>query len=481
MNLSSFGVEIIFVATLAITFTAAFLGRKHSQKNSSGLTKQNLNKWLIGLSAGATANSGFIVTGAVGLGYTFGFQWLFLPISWFLGDLVFWKFCPNRINALGQKTGITTLSELLKVGLSGRYAKIASILAAILIVVCLGGYTSAQWIAGQKFVSGAFDVSPITSLMFFACVIVAYTSIGGFRGSIYADSVQAIIRIIGTFLALIAVIYFALEDQSSFITNWESAGDDFLSWLPGNTIGSAIFFVLGYAFAAIGFGLGQPQLVSRYLAGSSPEETKSAQWIYISFVQLTWISMTLFGVILRGVMPDISDPEAGLSVFFRSYFGNILTGIIVADIFSTIAATSNSLLVAMSQAIVHDFFPSHFSNRHKSKLSIIVVLLLGLFTMILALFLSKDNTVFTIALSSISLLASGLAAPVLIKIFGLPSTGFSLLMSISLGLISSIVWKVTEMDLVLNETVIGIVVGFSANWLVVNLARKRLEQVNDNG
>lgn len=60
--------------------------------------------------------------------------------------------------------------------------------------------------------------------------------------------------------------------------------------------------------------------------------------------------MTLFGVLLRGVMPGISDPEAGLSVFFTSNLGPIVTGI-VADIFATIAATSNSLLVAMVQAV----------------------------------------------------------------------------------------------------------------------------------
>ncbi|MCW9017361.1 MAG: hypothetical protein OQJ89_10380, partial [Kangiellaceae bacterium] len=107
------GVEIIFLSTLSLTFFAAYLGRQHSKGRGKGLADEKLNKWLIGLSAGATANSGFIVTGAVGLGYSFGPQWLFLPISWFLGDLIFWKFFPQRINAFGRESGATTLSELL--------------------------------------------------------------------------------------------------------------------------------------------------------------------------------------------------------------------------------------------------------------------------------------------------------------------------------------------------------------------------------
>ncbi len=85
----------VFIIFIALTFGVAFIGRKHASKNSEDdLANRDLNKWLVGLSAGATANSGFIVTGAVGLGYTFGTQWIMLPLSWLVGDLIFWKFFP---------------------------------------------------------------------------------------------------------------------------------------------------------------------------------------------------------------------------------------------------------------------------------------------------------------------------------------------------------------------------------------------------
>ncbi len=467
MNWTLYGVEVIFFATLGFTFIAALVGRKHSRISKAGLSNQHLNKWLIGLSAGATANSGFIVTGAVGLGYVFGPQWLFLPISWFLGDLIFWKLFPARINSIGRKYNVTTLSELLKSGLSGRYSKAASVITTLLIVIFLGGYTSAQWFAGQKFVSGAFELSSTSSLMLFACIIVAYTSIGGFRGSVYADAVQAIIRIIGTILALVTVIYFASTQQQFILTSWPITSENFSYWLPGNTVTTFLFFILGYACSALGFGLGQPQIISRYLAGSSPDETKAAQWIYIGFVQLTWLSMTLFGVILKGVMPEISDPEAGLSIFFKAHYGNIITGIIVADIFSTIAATSNSLLVAMAQAIIHDFFPNYLKLKLKIPLNIIVICVLGFLTMAATLLLPKDSTVFILAIGSVSLMGAVLAAPMIIKLLGYQRTGASLLISIIASLMSAMIWKFSGMDIILNEAVIGILVGLLTNWLVV--------------
>ncbi len=54
----------------------------------------------------------------------------------------------------------------------------------------------------KKFLGGAFGFDGVVSLLAFAALIVIYTAIGGFRGSVYVDSMQAIIRVIGTFIAM---------------------------------------------------------------------------------------------------------------------------------------------------------------------------------------------------------------------------------------------------------------------------------------
>jgi Na+/proline symporter len=180
---------------------------------------------------------------------------------------------------------------------------------------------------------------------------------------------------------------------------------------PGSSLATAVGFIGGFAAAAIGFGLGQPQIVSRYLVGRDPQETQAAKWIYIGFVQYTWIVMTVFGVILRGLMPDIADPEAGLSLFFQAHIFSIATGIIVADIFATIAATSNSLLIAMAQSLKHDLL-TRFVPRHAAKIKLgAVTLVCGLVTMAVSTVI--EGTVVTLALSSVSLMGAGLAVPVM--------------------------------------------------------------------
>lgn len=455
----------VFALTLIGTFVASWLGRRHSKRISAeGLTHQNLNRWWIGLSAGATANSGFVVTGAVGLGYAYGIQWLFLPVAWFLGDIVFWRFFPGRINAAGRVSGATTLSELLTGRHAGNIATATAIVISVIVLACLGGYTAAQWLAGQKFLTGAFGMPDLAALAIFAAVIVAYTAIGGFRGSVYADSFQAVLRIIGTIIALGAVSWFAWNDAEKFHSNLSTVNADFWQVLPGTSVVSFIGFMVGYAAAALGFGLGQPQLISRYMAGASPEETQAAQWIYIGFVQFTWIAMTLFGVILRGVTPNIVDPEAGLSIFFQQNLGPIVTGIIVADVFATIAATSNSLLVAMAQGLTHDLLPRLGWRRKDEFTMVAATLVVGLGTMAASLML--NGTVVTLALSSVSLMGAGLAGAVMVIVMGWKHTPASILASIVFGLVSAIVWKHAGYGAYLNEAAIGIMVSVACNWAV---------------
>jgi sodium/proline symporter len=268
---------VVFIGSLIGTLIVALLGRRDSQRMASGtLSEHRLNRWLVGLSAGATANSGFVVTAAVGLGYTYGVQWLLLPLSWLLGDCLFWLLFPQRINAVGRDIKATTMTDVVLWGVAPRVQLVLRRAIAIMIALCLGGYVSAQWVAGQKFLRGALGLDGTVSLLAFAGLIVVYTAIGGFRGSIYVDSMQALIRIIGTVIAIIAVALAAVRNSPTFWQNIHSAGPAFLKILPHDSILAALPMIVGFAAAALGFGLGQPQMVTRYLAGVSPEETRSA-------------------------------------------------------------------------------------------------------------------------------------------------------------------------------------------------------------
>lgn len=450
-----------FAAVLVITFLAAWRGRRDAGEHAdSHLAEQRLNRWFVGLSAGATANSGFVVTGAVGLGYTYGLYWLLLPFGWFLGDLVFWRYFPHRINAYGSEAKATTLANLITHDLHvGRFHPLA-VASSIIVVLCLGGYTMAQWVAGQKFLDGAFGVTGHGTLVILAVLVISYTSVGRFRGSVYADTLQAVTRLLGTIIALGTVAWLAINDTSGFMGNIRGAGAEFLNILGGGTVVSAAGFVFGYAAASLGFGLGQPQVTSRYLAARSPEEARAARWIYIGYVQCTWVTMTVFGVLLRGVMPDIVDPEKGLTILVSATLPPLLVGFIAADIFGAIASTANSLLVAMAQATRDLLGPERVRRVPFWWLS----LGLGLTTMVATLALAEQTSVFTLAVTSISLMAAGLAPAVAIKVLRWRHTALSLTVAVGVGFCAALAWKIGGLSGMVNEAAIGISLGLLANY-----------------
>jgi sodium/proline symporter len=458
----------VFAATLLATLFVAYLGRQHDARRArGGLANQGLNRWLIGLSAGATANSGFVVTAAVGLGYSYGVRWLLLPLAWLLGDIFFWIIFPHRINQAGASAQATTITDVLTSGLPQGPKRLLQRLVGVIILACLGGYVSAQWVAGEKFLGGAFGMSQLSALIAFAAVIIVYSALGGFRGSVYADTLQATIRIVGTAVAAIAIWVVATRDPATFAENIRTAGSDFLSLMPDGYL-LAAGSTLGFAAAALGFGLGQPQIVTRYFAGATPKETQSAWWIYMLFVQSTWLVMTAFGVALRGVMPELADPETGLSVFHRTTTGPVITGIIAADIFATIAATSNSILVAMGQTITFDLLSGSKNPAVRNRDLWGPIAAVGLITM--AFSLVMHSTVLNLALSSVALMGAGLAPAMIVRVLGWRHTATSLIASVLVGLGVATLWRLVGLGGIVNEAAPGIAAGLLGNWAAAALA-----------
>jgi sodium/proline symporter len=461
--------EVVFLITLVAIFGVAIFARRQSARDTNGgLAEMKFNRWLVGLSAGTTANSGFIATGSVGLGYTFGLKSLVLSIGWLLGDLVFWYVFPARINRAGRESQATTVSDVLTYKLSGTVSSLLGTLCGLIILVCLTGFLSAQWLAGQKFLSGAFGVPSLIALGLFALLIVGYSSIGGFRGSVYTDVLLAIIRIAGSIIALVAIVWFAMDDRTSFSKNIAAAGPGFMSMRFGGMAGTASF-MFGMAVAAVCFGLGQPQLFTRFLAGRSPKETRSAWWIYIGFVQFTWISMMVFGALLRGVVPGISDPETGLQIFFQTNTNAVLTGLILTHVFATNAATSNGLLITIAQTITHNLIPRVYRERNVWRSLLIATLLMGLISVLVSI--AMHGSAYNLALSSMPLMGAGLAAAVMIKVLGWRHSAASLLCAVVGGILIAVLWQQLGLGSFLYEAGIGTAGGLAINWLAVKIWR----------
>ena len=91
-------------------------------------------------------------------------------------------------------------------------------------------------------------------MIVFALLVIAYSSIGGFKGSVYADTFQSTIRLFGSTLALVTVAYIAVQDVALFTANIAREGVDanFLPPLGDLSLIAALAFVYGYIFTSLG-------------------------------------------------------------------------------------------------------------------------------------------------------------------------------------------------------------------------------------
>jgi sodium/proline symporter len=452
----------------------AFAAKRSAQTDVDYLLgSRSFGTWFVGLSAGATGNSGFIMLGAVAMGYTMGISGVFMALAWLLGDIVFWSIFPEKFNRMARDRDCSTIPELLSSGIPGRGGFTIRRLAGLLIVVLIGAYTAAQFSAAAKTLNVFFDLDMNIGIIVSALAILAYCTTGGLRASLWTDVVQAIIML-GITTGMLAVGYFA---AGGFVAIHEGlyAIDPALTKFSGMfTVWTLTAFILGYACAGFGFDISQPQVLVRLLAGRSPEEVRKAKWIYILFLQYTWHCMTLFGMTARLLIPGVEDPEQVLPIYAFQNFDPWLVGVVLAGIFSAIASTADSQVLVSSSSLAMDVAPGFYermSARFGVRYQQFVTLVVGMLAALAAIFFS--SSVFALIIFALSMLASSLGPAMFNVILKRPTNALAIGSCMMVGLAVAVGWRLLGYNETLNESLPGFLAGLIVHDIIVRLSSRK--------
>jgi sodium/proline symporter len=437
------------------------------------LGSRSFGSWFVGLSAAATGNSGFIMLGAVGMGYTMGLSGVIMALAWFLGDLAFWSYFPEKINRIARDRDCSTIPELLGSGIPGGSVPVRK-LAGLLIVIFIGAYTAAQFSAAAKTLNVFFELDMNTGIIVSALAILAYCTTGGLRASLWTDVVQAIIMI-GITTGMLTVAYIAAGGFGPIYEGLYAIDPSLTKFTGLFTSWTLVAFVLGYAFAGFGFGMSQPQTLVRLLAGRSPREVRKAKWIYILFIQYTWICMALFGMGARLLLPGVEDPEQVLPIYAFQNFDPWLVGIVLAGIFSAIASTADSQVLVSSSSLAIDVAPNFYkkmSARFGVRYQQVVTLIVGAFAALAAIFFS--SSVFALIIFALSALASSLGPAMFNVVLKRPTSTLAMVICMAAGLAVAIGWRLFGFNGMLNESLPGFLAGLLVHDIVVRLQNRVL-------
>lgn len=427
----------------------------------------------VGLSAGATSNSAWIMIAGVGAAYTLGISSLLMPIAFFGGDFLFWQFFSHKINKLSVENDLKTIPEFLSSSLPKAQGKeIVRFVVAVIMLVFVGAYICAQFSAAAKTLNVFFGLNESWGIFLAAGSILLYCVTGGLRASIWTDVVQAVVVVFVAFGMLITV----LNAGGSIGEIWSSLREidpELVNFSAGYNFWTLIAYLVGFFCLGFGFDISQPHFLVRLLASRHPNEAKQAQWIYLAYVYSTWIAMLLFGVIARILIPTLDDPEQALPFYAIQNFNPVLVGIVLAGVFSLIASTADSQILVCSSTLARDISPKFYqkmSRRYGVKYEQLITLVVGILAAIATNHLTA--TVFSLTLFGVGAVSGSIGPAMLVVLIQRPTHYKAMSAMMLAGMITSIIWRLSGYANVLSEALPSFIVALVVHEILMRFVLK---------
>lgn len=432
--------------------------KSHGTKQDYYLASGSIKPWLVGLSAVATNNSGYMFIGVIGYTYTTGLASVWLMIGWLAGDYIASSFVHKRLKEAADKTGEVSYAGVLSQWYGSKNSALQRVIGAISLAF-LVAYASAQLVAGSKALHVLFGWPSWAGAVMGAVLVAVYCFAGGIRASIWTDAAQSIVMIV----AMSVLLWVAIDSMggvSSVITQMQAI-DGFLDSFPKDLalpgIAGAALFVISWMFAGFSV-IGQPHVMVRFMTLSDAGSMNRARfWYYVWFTAF-YLVATGVGLLSRIYFTDMSsmDTELALPMMALQLLPPVLVGLILAGIFAATMSTADSVVLSCSASVTHDLLPQKIEHRLLIKLVTVAVTFLALLWA-----LANDQSVFSLVIMAWSGLASAFAPLLLALCFGMrPKQSFSIA-AILTGLSVAIFWRYMGWHGAVYEGLPGILAGLS--------------------
>jgi sodium/proline symporter len=421
------------------------------------VASRSVPPWLVGLSAVATNNSGYMFIGLIGYTYTAGVQSVWLMLGWIVGDLIASKTAHERMRDEADRNHANGIISLLA-RWGGTNNRSWQVLAALFSMVFLATYAAAQIAAGGKALEGMLDIPMAIGMSMVAVVVIAYSIAGGMRASIWTDAAQSLLMIVSIVVLLVAAVTHLGGMQAVF--QQAAAIDGFMNPTPTGLdipgYAGAVAFVVGWMFAGAA-ALGQPHIVSRYLALQNTRQMNQVRWWYYSYYLLFYCFATAVGLLSRLYFGETSgfDPEMALPNMARDLLPPWLAGLMLAGIFAATMSTADSLVLSCSSAITQDLPRKPSENRWflKAATAITTVFALGIG-------LWSEQSVFSLVVWAWGTLGA-VFVPILIwQVLGAKLNSLAMLSMSSTGVMTTVAWKFYGFPNTVYEGAVGIFCAF---------------------
>jgi len=462
-------VSTVFLIYLVVLFALAFWSRTEARTlEGFFIAGKKLPPWVVAFSTNATGESGWLLLGLTGMGYSVGVQALWVVIGEVAGVAGAWLLVARRLKRLADRQNAITVPDVLA-GRFGDEKHVLRGLSALIILVMVGTYVAGQMVASGKAFSSFTELSYGQAVIFGAVVIVGYTLIGGYNAVAWTDLFQGILM----WLGLIIVPLVALAKVGGFAALLTALGNQdagLLSpWGPG---GPGLPAVVGIAsFLAIGWGfLGVPQLLVRFMSARSEQSLVPAARLSVLVILCFDLGAVLTGMAGRVLFPHLQDPETVLPVIATTLFHPAASAAIMVVVLAAIMSTVDSLLILASSAVVRDYLQkmrgSQQSDHVLTRYGRYLTLLIGVCGVVFALY--QTPLIFWFVLFSWNGLGAAFGPVILCALWYPPTNLKGAIAGMLGGFLTTVIWMtwIKQLAYGLVEVIPGFLAGLALTIFV---------------
>lgn len=275
---------VILVYVLAIGYLG-YKGWRHTKDSEDYLVAgRKIHPYVMAMSYGATFISTSAIVGFGGVAGLFGMGLLWLTfLNIIVGIFIAFVIFGKRTRKMGHNLGAMTFPELLAKRFDSKFIQYFS---GLIIFLGMPMYASVVLIGAARFIETTLAINFDVALMLFSIIIAAYVVLGGLKGVMYTDTMQATIMLLGMVFLLVmtysqlggvVTAHQALTNIANLVPE-NLAAIGHTGWTSMPTFGSVWWWTL-VSTLVMGVGIGalaMPQLVVRFMTVKSSRELNRA-------------------------------------------------------------------------------------------------------------------------------------------------------------------------------------------------------------
>jgi len=474
MNFALLGFIFYLVVILVVGFVTYNNNKSHKDFFIAG---RKLNPWVVAFSERASGESAWLLLGLPGAAFASGLMEFWTALGCVSGIIFYWFFIAKALRIETERLGAFTLPTFL----AARFEKGQSairVLATFIIIFFFIFYLSAQFNGAGKILNVTFGLDQSTGMIIGAAVIIFYTMMGGFFAVAWTDMVQGIIMI-GTLVVLPLVGLAELKEiHDGTIVLADLVADEghpLMSLTGGKTGWAAAALIISGLSWALGY-MGQPHLLTRFMAIKSADQIKVSRRIAIAWVIPAFTGAVIIGIIGAGLYGQgmFDDIEKVMPHLANELLPAWLAGIFVSGAIAAMMSTADSQLLVISSSIIEDFFHRTLGwdvgDKMLLKGSRIITILVGLIGFAIAL--TSDKLIFSMVSYAWAGLGSSFGPVILLLLSWKKVTHQGVLAGLATGFVTTVIWsELSALDAVISVRFVSWVMAFLAVWLVSRFTR----------